>query len=104
MRTGASLCGTSSHADPADPLVMRREHNGVMGIFAQRPEEPTEWAGLPGEPRRPRSRAEMLPEDEVMSASPADLLGVGEAHLSSISIPLEVEGPSTDDGGETAST
>jgi hypothetical protein len=46
----------------------------------------------------------MLPEDEVMSASPADLLGVGEAHLSSISIPLEVEGPSTDDGGETAST
>lgn len=91
MRAGASRCDTSSRADPARPLVMRREHNGVMGIFAQRPEEPTEWAGLPGEPRRAQSRAEMLPEGEVSSASSPDLLGVGEAQLSSISVPSEIE-------------
>lgn len=93
MRAGAFLCDTSSRADLTRPLVTRREHNGVMGIFAQRPEEPTEWAGLPGEPRRARSRAEMLPEDEVSSLSSPDLLGVGESPLSSISIPLDAAVP-----------
>ncbi len=32
-----------------------------MGIFQQRPEEPSEWAGLPDEPWQPRLPAETLP-------------------------------------------
>lgn len=39
-----------------------------MGLFTQRPEEPTEWAGLPSEPEDARSAAELLPE------APPDLL------------------------------
>lgn len=75
-----------------------------MGLFAQRPEEPSEWAGLPGEPRRRPSRAEMLPEDGVTSASSPDLLGVGETRLSSIAVPVDAEGSSAeDDGAEAAS-
>ncbi|KTR95096.1 hypothetical protein NS220_07100 [Microbacterium testaceum] len=60
-----------------------------MGLFVQRPEEPSEWAGLPGEPVRPRSRAEVLPDDEPVNAASADLLGVGETSLSSITISLD---------------
>ncbi|GAA3019981.1 hypothetical protein [Microbacterium dextranolyticum] len=33
-----------------------------MGIFQSRPEDPTEWAGLPAEPWEPRAPAETLPE------------------------------------------
>jgi hypothetical protein len=33
-----------------------------MGIFQQRPEEPTEWAGLPADPWEPRAPAEILPD------------------------------------------
>jgi len=54
----------------------------------QRPEEPSEWAGLPGEPLRPRSPAEMLPDDEPVDVASNALLGVGESHLSSIAIPV----------------
>lgn len=36
-------------------------HNGRMGIFQSRPEEPDEWAGLPSEPWQPRMPSEMLP-------------------------------------------
>ena len=32
-----------------------------MGIFQSRPEEPSEWAGLPAEPREPRMPGEVLP-------------------------------------------
>ncbi|BDV30963.1 hypothetical protein [Microbacterium terricola] len=55
-----------------------------MGLFTQRPEEPTEWAGLPSEPLRPRSLADQLPE-----APDDDALGLvtGDA-VQSISIPL----------------
>lgn len=57
-----------------------------MGLFTQRPEEPSEWAGLPSEPVRRKSNAELLP-DEPPAADPAgDLLGGGG--IASISIPL----------------
>ncbi|HWI31276.1 MAG TPA: hypothetical protein VNT50_07280 [Microbacterium sp.] len=39
-----------------------------MGLFASRPEEPTEWAGLPSEPLEPRSPADRLPTDESVDA------------------------------------
>lgn len=32
-----------------------------MGLFASRPEEKSEWAGLPAEPLREQSDAELLP-------------------------------------------
>nr|WP_274638117.1 hypothetical protein [Microbacterium bovistercoris] len=31
-----------------------------MGLFAPRPQEPFDWAGLPSEPLRPRSESEQL--------------------------------------------
>lgn len=34
-----------------------------MGLFQQRPEEPTEWGGLPSEPWEPREPSEVLPAD-----------------------------------------
>ncbi len=43
-----------------------------MGLFAQRPEEPTEWAGLPSEPARPESAAEKLAD----AAPQVDALGL----------------------------
>lgn len=64
-----------------------------MGLFVQRPEEPSEWAGLPGEPVRQRSRAEMLPDDEHAGTSPAGLRGLIDAPGASIEIPIPpVEG------------
>ncbi|QLD10302.1 hypothetical protein [Microbacterium oleivorans] len=59
-----------------------------MGLFTQRPEEPSEWAGLPSEPVRPRSGAELLPD----VAPPADALGglLGQGGVASIPIPLAV--------------
>ena len=58
-----------------------------MGLFSPRPEEPTEWPGLPGEPLTPPSAAERLTEP------PADiglvgLLGEGIV-VESIVIPVE---------------
>ncbi|WP_187358396.1 hypothetical protein [Microbacterium testaceum] len=60
-----------------------------MGLFVQRPEEPGEWAGLPGEPARPKTRAEMLPDDAQPEASPGGLLGLVDAPVTSIEIPLD---------------
>ncbi len=59
-----------------------------MGLFAQRPEEPSEWAGLPGEPVRARTPAEMLSDDEQPDASPAALLGLVGGSVASIDVPI----------------
>ena len=65
-----------------------------MGLFTSRPEEPTEWAGLPSEPLRPRSAAEQL-DAEVPDT---DLLaGTG---IASISIPMPVVDVEADADGE----
>lgn len=61
--------------------------NRGMGLFAQQPEEPTEWAGLPGEPLRPRTGAELLPEELGTVAAPDALLGFGAAAVASIEVP-----------------
>jgi len=57
-----------------------------MGLFASRPEEPTEWAGLPSEPLPPRSAAEALADGSSM----ADL-GFVAVPVESIVIPLTPE-------------
>lgn len=49
-------------------------------MFTQRPEDPTEWAGLPSEPLEPRPLADRLPD-----VPPPPLLGTGGT---SIAIPL----------------
>jgi hypothetical protein len=69
-----------------------------MGLFMQRPEEPSEWAGLPGEPVRPRSPAEVLPDDGSADAVTTGILGVGEVPLSSIVIPLTPAGDEPEEG------
>lgn len=45
-------------------------HNGVMGVFQQRPEEPTEWGGLPSEPWEPRGPVEQLSETAATTDLP----------------------------------
>jgi hypothetical protein len=54
-----------------------------MGQFSTRPEEPTEWAGLPSEPDRGRSQAESL-EPPIESAASLAFLGAVE----SVVVPL----------------
>jgi hypothetical protein len=54
-----------------------------MGQFSTRPEEPTEWAGLPSEPDRGRSQAESL-EAPIESAASLAFLGAVE----SVVVPL----------------
>lgn len=58
-----------------------------MGLFVQRPEEPSGWAGLPGEPERPKTRAELLPDDEQPAAVPG-LLDLDSSAVTSIEIPI----------------
>ncbi|MCJ1706726.1 hypothetical protein [Microbacterium sp. VKM Ac-2923] len=67
-----------------------------MGLFVQRPEEPSEWAGLPGEPARPRTRAELLPDDEQRAAAPTDLLGLAGTTTTSVVISLDGLGEAAD--------
>lgn len=61
-----------------------------MGLFQQRPEEPTEWAGLPSEPLRAKSEAEMLEDAAPVDAGFGGLFVQGTA-IESIEIPVEVE-------------
>jgi hypothetical protein len=62
-----------------------------MGIFASRPEEPFEWAGLPSEPLRPESDAERL------DAPSADLLGLSGGDVGSIVVPVAPVQPAAAD-------
>ena len=54
-----------------------------MGTFQSRPEEPTEWGGLPSEPWEPREPVEILPP-------PVDDLGILGAAGVAFSVPVEV--------------
>ncbi len=54
-----------------------------MGIFQSRPEEPSEWGGLPSEPLDAREPAEVLPP-------PVDDLGILGAAGVAVSVPVEV--------------
>ena len=55
-----------------------------MGIFSTRPEEPTEWAGLPSEPVASRSEAESL----AAQTESADSLAFLGTTIESIVIPV----------------
>ncbi|WP_170285515.1 hypothetical protein [Microbacterium rhizomatis] len=62
-----------------------------MGLFASRPEEPTEWAGLPSEPFE-QSATESIADGATSTTSASLLIGIP---VESVVIPL----PSV---GETA--
>ncbi|MBN9180193.1 hypothetical protein [Microbacterium sp.] len=53
-----------------------------MGIFASRPEEPFEWAGLPAEPAEPESAVDRL-DGAMIEAG-----GLGGATIESIVVPI----------------
>ena len=55
-----------------------------MGLFASRPEEPTEWAGLPSEPLEPTA-AEKIADTSISAATLPMLDGAG---VESVAIPL----------------
>jgi hypothetical protein len=57
-----------------------------MGLFQQRPEEPTQWAGIPSDPARAESTAERLPNVAPIRAG--DDLFPGDA-TASISITVD---------------
>ena len=57
-----------------------------MGIFQSRPEEPTEWAGLPAEPWEERAPGEVLPPPVGSTSDVFGLTGVD-----SIEVPLDPE-------------
>lgn len=67
-----------------------------MGLFQHRPEEPTEWGGLPSEPWEPREPAERLGD-----APPIDIDLFGEGvHGATVSFTLaDVEPMSPDLSG-----
>jgi hypothetical protein len=60
----------------------RVAHNGPMGIFQSRPEDPSQWGGLPADPPDQPQPAEVLPP-------PVDDLGVFGAAGVAISVPVE---------------
>lgn len=57
-----------------------------------RPEEPTEWAGLPSEPWEPAPPAETLGADAV-----PDALALVAGDVASVSIPVPVPADAADD-------
>ncbi|WJM17091.1 hypothetical protein [Microbacterium arborescens] len=69
-----------------------------MGLFMQRPEEPSEWAGLPSEPVRRTSNAELLPNEPPPADPAGDLLGGGG--IASITIPLPVPSEPAGEGAD----
>lgn len=68
-----------------------------MGQFSTRPEEPTEWAGLPSEPARVRPPAESL-DTPVESAASLTLWG---SEIASVTVPIPTA-PAADAGPESA--
>lgn len=57
-----------------------------MGIFQSRPEEPSEWAGLPAEPWEERAPGEVLPPP---LGSTSDVFG--PASVASVEIVVDAE-------------
>jgi len=66
------------------PTGEREAHNGVMGLFASKPEDPTEWAGLPSEPLGPLNDTEHLADPPVADG----LLGETPAGTAWVTIPV----------------
>lgn len=59
-----------------------------MGLFQHRPEDPTEWAGLPSEPLDDESVAQGLPGSSPVDTGLAALFGEGAT--TSVVVPVTV--------------
>ncbi|KAA9086936.1 hypothetical protein [Microbacterium radiodurans] len=60
-----------------------------MGLFTQRPEEPSEWAGLPAEPHTRGGAADELADEPQPSAGSIDLLfGAPTGTTASVEVPV----------------
>jgi hypothetical protein len=60
-----------------------------MGLFQHRPEDPTEWAGLPAEPLDEESLAERLPESPPVDTALSSLTGLfGGGAATSVVVPV----------------
>lgn len=73
-----------------------------MGLFQQRPEEPTEWAGIPSDPAREETAAERLTNAAPLDIGLVGLLGETGGTVESIVIAVEpvpdgAEAPASDD-------
>lgn len=72
-----------------------------MGLFMQRPEDKSEWAGLPSEPLEPQSDAERLTDAPPVDAGGVDLLfGVGSISV----LPLDIDEPEPADEADGATS
>lgn len=69
---------------------------GRMGLFANRPEEQTEWAGLPSEPRNEDDQTRLPTEPD------ADVLGLDPGDVGSVSIAVPLP-DAPEEPGEDAS-
>ena len=71
-----------------------------MGIFQSRPEEPTEWAGLPADPWEPRVPGELLGDASTDPAAVGDVAALGVPGVTGIviSVPIMAEPEAADAG------
>lgn len=60
-----------------------------MGLFTQRPEEPSEWGGLPSEPFDPRSPVERLGDGPTAGDWSPGLLSEAPVTATWVEIPVD---------------
>lgn len=77
-----------------------RAHNGPMGLFTQRPEEPSEWGGLPSEPLEPANPIDRLGEGPAVGGWKPDLLSTKPTTATWIEIPVDPAAPEGDGGAD----
>ncbi|OAH51414.1 hypothetical protein [Microbacterium oleivorans] len=71
-----------------------------MGLFVQRPEEPSEWGGLPSEPLEPTNPIDRLGEGPALGGWAPDLLSEAPATATWIDIPVGSAVPEGDGGAD----
>ena len=71
-------------------------HNGRMGLFVQRPEDPSEWGGLPSEPLEPTNPIDRLGEGPALGGWAPDLLSEAPARAPWSHTPGGPAGPGGD--------
>ncbi len=72
-----------------------------MGLFTQRPEEPSEWAGLPAEPHKRGGAADELADEPQPSVGSVDLLfGAATATTAFVEVPVPDTSAGPDGDGD----
>ncbi len=71
-----------------------------MGLFQQRPEEPSEWAGLPSEPWAPREPAERISSAPALDLPLFGAMPARETIVLSVDLGGQPTAPAALDGGD----